>query len=106
MVERFIAPVLKTGDPQGSVGSNPTPSARLIINDLRRKVHPHRNASAFFHYRFYWDYSANWESSRAAVWGFDSLNDLRILSAMGDSRSNSVSNHVPTVPRVSGPRSW
>jgi hypothetical protein len=27
MVERFIAPVLKTGDPQGSVGSNPTPSA-------------------------------------------------------------------------------
>ena len=30
MVERFIAPVLKTGDPQGSVGSNPTPSAVLI----------------------------------------------------------------------------
>jgi hypothetical protein len=27
MVERFNAPVLKTGDPQGSVGSNPTPSA-------------------------------------------------------------------------------
>ncbi len=26
MVERFIAPVLKTGDPKGSVGSNPTPS--------------------------------------------------------------------------------
>jgi hypothetical protein len=30
MVERFNAPVLKTGDPQGSVGSNPTPSATLI----------------------------------------------------------------------------
>jgi hypothetical protein len=28
MVERFIAPVLKTGDPKGSVGSNPTPSAK------------------------------------------------------------------------------
>ncbi len=27
MAERFNAPVLKTGDPQGSVGSNPTPSA-------------------------------------------------------------------------------
>ena len=27
VVERSIAPVLKTGDPQGSVGSNPTPSA-------------------------------------------------------------------------------
>ena len=26
VVERSIAPVLKTGDPQGSVGSNPTPS--------------------------------------------------------------------------------
>jgi hypothetical protein len=26
MAERFNAPVLKTGDPQGSVGSNPTPS--------------------------------------------------------------------------------
>ena len=34
MAERFKAPVLKTGDPQGSVGSNPTPSAMLIINDL------------------------------------------------------------------------
>src|SRR5260221_211033 len=29
MAERFNAPVLKTGDPQGSVGSNPTPSATL-----------------------------------------------------------------------------
>jgi hypothetical protein len=29
MAERFKAPVLKTGDPQGSVGSNPTPSAML-----------------------------------------------------------------------------
>jgi hypothetical protein len=28
MAERFNAPVLKTGDPQGSVGSNPTPSAK------------------------------------------------------------------------------
>jgi hypothetical protein len=27
------------------VGSNPTPSARLIFNDLRREVHPYRNAS-------------------------------------------------------------
>ena len=26
MAERFNAPVLKTGDPKGSVGSNPTPS--------------------------------------------------------------------------------
>jgi hypothetical protein len=34
MAEWSIAPVLKTGDPQGSVGSNPTPSARLIMNDL------------------------------------------------------------------------
>jgi hypothetical protein len=61
MVERFIAPVLKTGDPQGSVGSNPTPSAMLIRNDLDRNVHRHRNASRntsiLFHYRFYWDYS-------------------------------------------------
>jgi hypothetical protein len=32
MAERFNAPVLKTGDPQGSVGSNPTPSA---ISSLR-----------------------------------------------------------------------
>src|SRR6266481_5337734 len=31
MVERFIAPVLKTGDPEGSVGSNPTPSARFTL---------------------------------------------------------------------------
>ena len=45
MAERFNAPVLKTGDPQGSVGSNPTPSAMLIMNDLDRYVHPHRNAS-------------------------------------------------------------
>jgi hypothetical protein len=33
MAERSIAPVLKTGDPQGSVGSNPTPSAILVLND-------------------------------------------------------------------------
>ncbi len=54
MAEWSIAPVLKTGDPQGSVGSNPTPSARLIFNDLRREVHPYRNAgrnmSCLFHY--------------------------------------------------------
>jgi hypothetical protein len=37
MAEWSIAPVLKTGDPQGSVGSNPTPSAMLIMNDLRVK---------------------------------------------------------------------
>ena len=38
MAEWFKAPVLKTGDPQGSVGSNPTPSAMLIMNDLDRYV--------------------------------------------------------------------
>ena len=52
MVEWFIAPVLKTGDPQGSVGSNPTPSARLILNDLRRCLviyrNENRNMSAIF----------------------------------------------------------
>ena len=36
MVERFIAPVLKTGDPKGSVGSNPTPSANQNF-DTRQK---------------------------------------------------------------------
>jgi hypothetical protein len=53
MVERFIAPVLKTGDPQGSVGSNPTPSATLILNDLRRSQliyrNEDRNISPTFH---------------------------------------------------------
>ena len=53
MVERFIAPVLKTGDPQGSVGSNPTPSAILILNDLHVKAffyrNENRNISAVFH---------------------------------------------------------
>lgn len=29
MVERFIAPALKTGDLRGSVGSNPATSAKL-----------------------------------------------------------------------------
>jgi hypothetical protein len=29
MVEWFIAPVLKTGEPKGSAGSNPAPSATL-----------------------------------------------------------------------------
>ena len=73
MAERLKAPVLKTGDPQGSVGSNPTPSARLIFNDLRREVHLYRNASrnasALFHYRFYWDYSAKLgEQPRRSSW--------------------------------------
>ena len=31
MAEWTNAPVLKTGDPQGSVGSNPTPSANLRL---------------------------------------------------------------------------
>ena len=31
VAERFKAPVLKTGDVQASVGSNPTPSATLDI---------------------------------------------------------------------------
>ena len=40
MAERFNAPVLKTGDPQGSVGSNPTPSAKeFTVRRLRFKVH-------------------------------------------------------------------
>jgi hypothetical protein len=30
VVEWSIAPVLKTGEPQGSVGSNPTPSANFF----------------------------------------------------------------------------
>ena len=48
MVEWSIAPVLKTGEPQGSVGSNPTPSAipvpsaflrnPLVLVKLRRKA--------------------------------------------------------------------
>lgn len=31
VAEWSIAPVLKTGDPQGSVGSNPTSSAHITI---------------------------------------------------------------------------
>jgi hypothetical protein len=54
MAERSIAPVLKTGDPQGSVGSNPTPSARLIFNELHRFAilyrNVDRNTSALFHW--------------------------------------------------------
>ena len=53
MVEWFIAPVLKTGDPQGSVVSNPTPSAMLKFNDLNISValyrNVNRNISAVFH---------------------------------------------------------
>ncbi len=44
VVEWSIAPVLKTGEPKGSVGSNPTPSAiwdfRLQIEDCRLET-PH-----------------------------------------------------------------
>jgi hypothetical protein len=36
MAERFNAPVLKTGDPQGSVGSNPTPSAKEFAVHSKR----------------------------------------------------------------------
>ena len=39
MAERFNAPVLKTGDPKGSVGSNPTPSAKLKISPQRHRGH-------------------------------------------------------------------
>jgi hypothetical protein len=40
MAERFNAPVLKTGDPQGSVGSNPTPSAKeFAVHDSPFAVH-------------------------------------------------------------------
>ncbi len=35
VVEWLMAPVLKTGDPQGSVGSNPTPSAARFRNCSR-----------------------------------------------------------------------
>jgi hypothetical protein len=38
MAEWSIAPVLKTGDPQGSVGSNPTPSATSEQNCERRRL--------------------------------------------------------------------
>ena len=48
MAERFKAPVLKTGDPQGSVGSNPTPSVAqftvrcslLTVRRCRPPGHP------------------------------------------------------------------
>ena len=42
MAERFNAPVLKTGDPKGSVGSNPTPSAKrgIFVLVLRRRPRP------------------------------------------------------------------
>lgn len=40
VVEWSIAPVLKTGGPQGPVGSNPTPSAPVILN--QRGVSPLR----------------------------------------------------------------
>jgi hypothetical protein len=39
MAERFKAPVLKTGDPQGSVGSNPTPSAMNLYMFTGRILH-------------------------------------------------------------------
>ena len=54
MAERFNAPVLKTGDPQGSVGSNPTPSAiwrsdwrKVISGCLRNRRQPK------FHHRIH-----------------------------------------------------
>jgi hypothetical protein len=31
VVEWLMAPVLKTGDPKGSVGSNPTPSVNFLL---------------------------------------------------------------------------
>jgi hypothetical protein len=38
MAERFKAPVLKTGDPRGSVGSNPTPSANFDFQGLQNLI--------------------------------------------------------------------
>jgi hypothetical protein len=35
VVEWSIAPVLKTGEPKGSVGSNPTPSAILSLSKAK-----------------------------------------------------------------------
>jgi hypothetical protein len=47
MAERFKAPVLKTGDPQGSVGSNPTPSAnRFAVHGSMFAVYRSRSADA------------------------------------------------------------
>ena len=37
VAERLIAPVLKTGRPEGLVSSNLTPSASLIIRHLRQR---------------------------------------------------------------------
>ena len=34
MAERLKAAVLKTAFPQGNVGSNPTPSAKIVIVNL------------------------------------------------------------------------
>ena len=36
MVEWFKAPVLKTGDVQASVGSNPTLSANLLADTIKQ----------------------------------------------------------------------
>ena len=50
MAERFNAPVLKTGDAQASVGSNPTPSARLafgnggVLEEVRKQVQQSKKA--------------------------------------------------------------
>jgi hypothetical protein len=38
MAERLKAPVLKTGDPRGSVGSNPTPSANFDFQGLQNLI--------------------------------------------------------------------
>ena len=42
MAERFKAPVLKTGDVQASVGSNPTLSARQFKRPARMSNEPDR----------------------------------------------------------------
>jgi hypothetical protein len=38
MAERLKAPVLRTGDSQGSGGSNPSPSAILILRDTSKTL--------------------------------------------------------------------
>ena len=46
VVEWSIAPVLKTGEPKGSVGSNPTPSANLRPTMIR-PLSPYTAANSF-----------------------------------------------------------
>ena len=47
VVERLMAPVLKTGRAQALVGSNPTPSASQLATDLSRG--PYDETSAYGH---------------------------------------------------------